>query len=302
MSKILVTGAQGFIGSALVKYYSHKGEDVVGWGRRRSEGAIEGFREVDMSNLSEVEDALQADSPDLILHCAGCANVAESVQFPDRDFRGSVLLLHNLLTAMHKLHMERVRVVFLSSAAVYGNPASLPIAEDAALNPLSPYAMHKILCEDICAFYRAQYGFDIRVARIFSAYGRGLKKQIFWDLYKKWEKTGRLELFGTGAESRDYIHIDDLVRAIEMIAITDSSGTVYNVANGKDVSIREAAECLAECVGTDANQIFFNGKVREGDPLNWRADVRSLEHLGYRQTVQLRDGLMDYVRWIEGKE
>lgn len=299
MKRVVITGAQGFIGRRLVDYFLDKGYIVSGWGREDSGLNEPWFRKVDMENSEKVEKELKTDCPDIIIHCAGSANVGESVLFPERDFTGNVLLTHNLLVAMHRLGLNHVRVVFLSSAAVYGNPSSLPISEEMALNPLSPYAMHKILCEDICRYYIRNYNMNIKIARIFSAYGRGLKKQIFWDMYQKYLKTDKLEMFGTGQESRDYIHIDDLAKAICLIATTDSEHILFNVANGRDISIRHVTECFADCINIDRAVISFNGVVREGDPLNWRADISRLEQLGYCQTIEIREGLLDYVKWLK---
>lgn len=200
--------------------------------------------------------------------------------------------------------MKHTRFVFLSSAAVYGNPESLPINENAPVKPLSPYAVHKAMCEQLCMYFIRNYGTDIKIARIFSAYGAGLRKQIFWDMYTKQLRTGRLDMFGTGDESRDYIHIDDAAQAIYLLAVKDSQEYIFNVANGEEVTIRKAAELFAECAGLGRDKIRFNGIRREGDPLNWRADITKLIELGYKQTVDLKAGLKDYFLWAQaqGKE
>ena len=204
-----------------------------------------------------------------------------------------------MLFAANELEMADTRFVFLSSAGVYGNPAVLPIKEDAQMNPLSPYALHKVMCEEICFFFIRNYSFDIKIARIFSAYGAGLKKQIFWDMHKKIEETGQLNMFGTGNESRDYIHIDDVVQALYLIATCNSDEVVFNVANGQETTIRQATELFAEysCIGKD--KINFNGYIREGDPINWRADISKISALGYKQTTDINCGIQDYCKWIK---
>lgn len=296
MKKVLITGAAGFIGKKLSRHFIEKGYDVIGWDCRISE-EVNSVRYVDMVAESEVTSQLEQDKPDLIIHCAGSADVGKSVQNPSADFVGNVLLTHNLLFAMHKLKMKNVRFVFLSSAGVYGNPSSLPITEDAPLNPMSPYAVHKVMCEDLCRYFVRNYGMDIKVARIFSAYGAGLRKQIFWDMYNKAQRTGRLDMFGTGNESRDYIHIDDVIQSIYLIATEDTDEMIFNVANGEEITIRQATELFASCMGMKADDIGFNGTVREGDPLNWRADISKIQKLGYQKTVQMQQGISDYCSW-----
>ncbi len=298
--KILVTGAGGFIGSNLMKCFAEHNDSVTGWD---IEAANKGGLVVEQVNLDDEEILqlkLQELQPEIIIHCAGCADVGRSVQNPAKDFQGNVTLTHRLLFAIHRLGMDQVRFVFLSSAAVYGNPKSLPITEQAALNPLSPYALHKVMCEDICQYFANNYGMDIRIARIFSAYGKGLCKQIFWDMYNKTLMTGRLELFGTGEESRDYIHIDDVVEALYLIATSvKASEQIYNVANGEEVTIRAVAEFFADCSGLSRNAIKFNNCLREGDPRNWCADISRIKALGYQKKVQMSAGIWNYIEWAK---
>ena len=97
---------------------------------------------------------------------------------------------------------------------------------------MSPYGLHKHMAEELCEYYNRIHGYRIRSIRIFSAYGNGLRKQLLWDIYQKYQNTGRIELFGTGEETRDFIHVSDIVRAIELILAYDGPENVINVANG----------------------------------------------------------------------
>lgn len=299
MKNVLITGANGFIGSTLIKCFSEKGYSAVGWDI--VEGKQYGVRvqSVDLNDEQLVIEKLIEVNPDIIIHCAGSADVGKSVQNPEIDYKGNVTLTHNLLFSLHKLKMENTRFVFLSSAAVYGNPISLPIREEAQLNPLSPYALHKVMCEEICKYMVNNYCMDIKILRIFSAYGKGLKKQIFWDMFQKAERTGNLEMFGTGLESRDYIEIHDVINAIFLVATkAPKDELIYNVANGFETTIREAAETFADCYGILREKISFMGSVREGDPIVWKADITKLKVLGYIPTISFHSGIKGYVDWV----
>lgn len=295
--KVLITGANGFIGRKTGEYFLQKGYEVYGWDRGNAEDSFL-VESVDMLDRQLVEKKLEKEKPDIIIHCAGSADVGKSVQDPWSDYEGNVSITHHLLFAMHKTGLEKARFVFLSSASVYGNPKKLPISENEPLNPLSPYALHKQMCEQICYYFADNYSMNIKVARIFSAYGAGLKKQIFWDMYQKQKTTGRLDMFGTGDESRDYIHVMDVIQALYLLAVTDHNEIVFNVANGEEITIRKATEEFAEAAGVSSGNIFFNGIVREGDPLNWRADISRIRQLGYKKTVDLKEGLEDYIQWV----
>ena len=299
MNKVLITGASGFIGKKSALFFLNEGYDVIGWDVSPSEGEFPIF-EVDMTNKSVVTQTLIKHKPDIIIHCAGSSDVAMSVKYPDNDYVGNVTITHNLLFALHELKMEKVRIVYLSSAGVYGNPVQLPITEDMELNPVSPYAVHKVMCEELCKFMAQNYSMNVKVARIFSAFGKGLRKQIFWDMYNK-SKEGKLSMLGNGSESRDYIHIDDVVKAIFLLATTESEYLFFNVANGEEISIRTVTEKFAQLVGIEQEMITFSGHGREGDPINWRADISRLEGIGYKKSVEFSLGLKDYIEWC-GKQ
>lgn len=298
MNKVLVTGASGFIGRRLALFFLEKQYEVVGWNRIREDNVFP-IESVDMSSIDSIEKELSLVKPDIIIHCAGSADVGKSVKNPEMDFQGNVVLTHNLLFAMHRLGMKDTRFVFLSSAGVYGNPKSLPITEDMEVNPLSPYAVHKVMCEDLCKYFVKNYGMDVKVARIFSAYGAGLRKQIFWDMHNKVLNTGKLEMFGTGNESRDYIHVNDVVKSIFLLATKDSEYNVFNVANGEEITIRSVSECFAKYNHIPKEKIHFNGVVREGDPLNWKADIQRISSIGYQKSVCIEDGIEDYTKWCK---
>lgn len=297
MLKVLVTGSSGFIGNKISEFFCMQGYEILGWDCFCGDNVSVKTETVDMLDYSQVIESLRRSEPDIVIHCAGLADVNKSVRDPNGDYNGNVTITHNLLFAIHELNMTNVRMVFLSSAGVYGNPTELPVREDTVLKPLSPYALHKVMCEDICRYFINNYGMDIKIARIFSAYGAGLRKQIFWDMYSKLKNTGELELFGTGSESRDYIYIDDVAQALFLIATKPSNHIVFNVANGKEITIQKAAETFAECYGFDKSKIVFNGIVREGDPLNWRADISRIASLGYCMSVSTDDGIKRYVNW-----
>lgn len=295
--RIVITGAGGFIGKKLLQNCIAKGYEVLGYDKYSDEANH--IVKADLSSMQDVKSVLRLWKPDIIYHCAGSADAGKSVACPNEDFFGNVWLTHNLLFSLYQLKYADVRVVYLSSAAVYGNPESLPVCENAKLNPLSPYALHKVMCEDICGYFIKNYGMDIRIVRVFSAYGPGLKKQIFWDMYQKVKKTGLLEMMGTGEESRDYIYIDDLVNALMLIGLSDiCEKRILNAANGEEITIKEVAVRFAEYAGVPKNKILFTGMAREGDPFNWCADISSIKKLGYAPAVSLSEGIANYADWV----
>lgn len=297
--KILITGVNGFIGRYLSRECIRYGLDVIGIGREPA-SIVYGIKYHQMDLYTDsIDKLLRQYEPDAVIHCAGVADVNYSISYPDRDFALNVMVSRKILYTIKEC-LPNARFIFLSSAAVYGNPQKLPVTENDRLNPISPYALHKMLVENICQYFVKQFDLDIRILRIFSAYGNGLKKQIFWDMGQKISKLGQLEMFGTGNETRDFIHIADLVNAIFLILNAPRENEViYNVANGNEISIRKAAEIFCEKFGKEAEIIKFNNHAREGNPLNWCADISRLKKLGYVQKVEIEYGIQKYVEWLK---
>ena len=170
------------------------------------------------------------------------------------------------------------------------------MAEDAPIAPLSPYGFHKEIAETILREFHAVYSVRTAVARVFSAYGPGLRRQILWDVCEK-ARAGKVTLFGTGAETRDFVHADDVARGIR--AIVESApmrGEAYNLASGVQTPIRDlAAEVVANIA--PGTPIEFSGVVRPGDPLHWEADISAIRALGFTPQVTLAEGVAGYCDW-----
>lgn len=291
-NKIVITGSLGFIGSSVLNHFIVKDYDVLGLDVISSDAHT---KKIDLLNQEELRKILKEFSPNLIIHCAGSANVNESIKDPKKDYRNNVLVTKNLIDSVLYAKLK-TRIVFMSSAAVYGNQSVLPINEEAPLNPLSPYAEDKIICEDMFKNIKSNE-VDIKIVRAFSVYGPGLKKQIFWDMHKKLQETGKLEMFGTGEESRDYIYISDLVNAIELIATKKSQYSIFNVANGKEIPIKDVVKIFAECNNTD--KYYFNNVHMEGSPNRWEADISRLSKIGFKKTVDIEKGIKKYCDWVK---
>ena len=241
-------------------------------------------------------DLLRAAAPDVCVHCAGRASVGLSMSDPAADFRGNSMLTFEVLDALRQ-HAPQCRFLLLSSAAVYGNPATLPVVEDHPIAPLSPYGYHKRQAELLCEEFSRIYALPTASARIFSAYGPGLRRQVVWDVCEKVLTTGRLPLHGTGGESRDFIHAADIARALFLIAEkAPCDGEIYNLASGRAVTIAALAAILLDALGSKATPAF-NGTTTPGDPLHWRADIAKLAALGFAPAIPLEQGVRGVATW-----
>jgi UDP-glucose 4-epimerase len=251
------------------------------------------------ANLRTLLDS--AGAPDVVYHLAGGSSVGAAIAHPREDFFRTVATTAELLDWL-RLDAPKARLVAVSSAAVYGAGHTGPMAEDARLNPFSPYGHHKRLMEELCRSYAASYGQRAAVARLFSVYGPGLKKQLLWDLCSRLAVgASPLSLGGSGEELRDWADVRDVVRALTMLADAASEEVpVYNVGTGVATSVRQFASLLAQtwAAGERPAQLAFNGASRSGDPFSLVADPSLLAARGFVWQRSLGQGVIDYVDWF----
>lgn len=300
---VLVTGAAGFIGRYVVRYFMEQGWTVIGIDNSLPENAplanLTVYHRLQLPD-SGLKTILQETSPQAVIHCAGRASVGLSVKDPEADFYGNTVLTFELLNALH-LHAPQCRFILLSSAAVYGSPASIPISEDQLTAPISPYGFHKLQCEQICLEFTKLYQVPTAAVRIFSAYGPGLRRQVLWDICQKAIVQRSVQLQGTGHESRDFIHALDIAKALFTIANAAAmEGETYNLAAGREVTISEIAKLVLEALEYEG-KLEFDGKVPIGNPLHWKANISKLQTLGFTPSVALERGVETFTNWCRAE-
>jgi UDP-glucose 4-epimerase len=233
MKTVLITGAHGFLGRYCAAEFASNGYRVIGIGHgawSAAEAAAAGVdlwfeRDVSLTALAELPGC-----PDAIVHAAGSGSVSFSLSRPREDFERSVETTLALLEYA-RLADGAPHLVLLSSAAVYGCAGAEPLAVDVPSHPTSPYGVHKNLAEQLCASYRDHFGVASSVIRFFSVYGPGLKKQLLWEACSRMSAAPSrniLEFFGSGAETRDWLHAVYAARLVRMVAEHHQGGLVVN--------------------------------------------------------------------------
>lgn len=300
---VLIIGVSGFLGGYIAtEFLRHDyrvgGVDASG---RFHPGRQDLFRHDHLSIASDAFHTLLSEfQPNFCINCAGSSSVARSISNPSLDYQANTALVFELLEAI-RLHSPDSRLITLSSAAVYGNPIHLPIKENQNLLPLSPYGFHKLQAELLCQEYSSIHGINTACARIFSAYGRGLRQQVIWDIARKCSVYGTVELMGTGDETRDFLHAKDVAIAIRILAErSEFKGEAYNIASGQEVSIRDLANLFVSAFGGTTPAIF-NGRQDPGKPKNWRADISKLQSLGFSPSLSLEEGVRDVLSWFQSE-
>jgi UDP-glucose 4-epimerase len=300
---LLVTGVAGFIGRYVARLFIEQGWQVIGIDSSSPENApLVGLTEYRSLRLpsGELSELLKKYVPDICIHCAGRAAVALSVQEPLADFYANTVLTMEMLDALRRFSPE-CKFIFLSSAAVYGNPIELPIREDYASAPVSPYGFHKLQSEQLCKEFHDVHGLATASVRIFSAYGAGLRRQVLWDICYKALTEKMVYLQGTGQESRDFIHVLDIAQALMSISqVAPMSGEVYNLATGQEVTIVNLAQMVLGYLDYQG-ELIFGGDVPVGVPLNWRADISNILSLDFTPQVVLANGVNNFITWCRSE-
>ena len=290
----VVTGASGFIGQALTRHLVAAGAPVVAIDQYPCPCAGVTSRVVDVATPG----ALLAHVPDgaTIYHLAASADVAASVRDPRHDLTHTFAALFEVLEAARA---KGCRVVFPSTASVFDLGERLPLGERAFPRPTSPYGAAKLAGEAYCYAYHRSYGVDVRVARLFSVYGVGMRRFAIHDLIRKIQRNpDALEVLGDGMQVRDYLYVDDAVRGLVTLATHGRAGEDYNVASGEPVRLLDLAKTIAMLMGFPAIRITPTGKTFPGDTPRWFADVSKMQALGFAPEVPLEEGLRRTISWI----
>ncbi len=295
----VVTGAYGFVGRHVARALARSGYIVTGIGHGKWQADdFRGWGLADWHDADVCTDtlAMYAGSPDLLIHCAGSGSVAYSLAHPRQDFERSALTTLAVLDFARNL-APRTRLVLASSAGVYGAAKELPISVDSSLCPVSPYGLHKKIAEELFCSYGRHFDIRVAVVRLFSIYGPGLRKQLLWDACSKLARS-EIEFDGTGAETRDWIHVEDaadlLIRAGECAS---SSGLVVNGGTGVSTSTASIVTSLARLLSPNLMPTF-SGRMRAGDPQHYMADIETAKGLGWEPRQALCEGLAAYVEWF----
>jgi len=295
---ILVIGSEGFIGSNAVRYFIKKGDTV-----HCADIVLKEEKNYIVINpeFPDFARLFYNQKYDVCINASGAANVQFSFSHAAMDFTLNVSNVFHMLEAIRQFN-PTCKFINFSSASVYGNPQALPVSENAFIDPLSPYACHKFLSEKVCSEFYSYFKIPTISLRVFSTFGPGLKKQLFWDLYTKTKEASKIKLSGTGKESRDFIYITDLINAIDLIIHNVRfSGSVINVANGDEIFINEAARIFYKNFNRNL-KYKFSCISKIGYPANWKADISILKSIGYKQDVSFEQGILKYIEWLRELE
>lgn len=301
--KVLVTGGAGFIGSHLVERLLDEGYEVNVLDNLSS-GDIENldncidrsdfrFIEGDLRDKEEVREAVKG--VDAVFHEAAITSVPFSVENPELTEEVNVQGTVNLLEECEEQGIEKF--IFASTCAVYGDPDSLPLDEEVSPDPTSPYAESKLSAEEKIL---DRIGLNPVVFRYFNVYGPrqggGSYAGVIPKFLNRLEEGKSPIIFGDGEQTRDFIFVEDVVRAnIEALETEGVKGEIFNLGSGESISINELCDTLLEVTGNEDMEPDFESS-REGDIKHSRSDISKIEEkLGFEPEFSLKEGFSKFV-------
>lgn len=298
----LVTGAAGFIGSHLVRCLLGAGHRVTG---------IDSFTDyydpkIKWNNIADLlqhpqfdlieDDLIEAleslpQAVNWVFHQAAQAGVRASW---GKEFE--IYTRQNILATQRLLEWARMnkpeRFVYASSSSVYGDVEKLPMHEDDALKPLSPYGVSKLAAENLCTLYYKNFAVPTVSLRYFTVYGPGQRPDMAFSRFIRAILTeGELVIYGSGDQTRDFTYVNDIVSAnLAAASRPQAVGRVYNLGGGSRISVNEVLSILADLTGRPVKVKY--GDVQEGDPLHTFADTtRAKDELGFCPQIEIEEGL-----------
>jgi UDP-glucose 4-epimerase len=301
MKKILITGAKGFLGQNVARYFKSQGYETFGIGH--GDLLVDECMTIGLDYWYKSDISVDAIKDikidfDLIVHCGGSGSVGFSVEHPYQDFKKTVDGTLEVLEYM-RLYNPNAYLIYPSSPAVQGECPDVPIKEEYIGKPASPYGYHKKIAEDLCQSYSEKYSLNIAIIRLFSVYGEGLKKQLLWDACIKIKNAKDEVLFwGTGDETRDFIHVDDAVSMMDNLYKLNDRFIIINGGIGKKHTIFEVVNMIKKYLNVETN-LIFNNEVNVGNPQYYWADMYKLKELQLKSNIDFEDGLELFVNWFQ---
>lgn len=294
----MISGVAGFIGHNLVRGLSEKGYDVIGIDIEADKINTDfledlkrdfSFVKADCRQFDQIDHLIEMT--DICYHLAAQTSVPYSIKYPFDNFQHNVIGSDNVMNSCMK---HGVKMIFTSSFAVYGNPATTPIPETTELNPISPYGMSKMITERMITYYQKNYKLDATILRLSNIYGFMDYKSVIYHFLSKSLDNDTITVNGTGNTTRDFLFVNDVVDAL--LESAKMPNGIFNIGTGEATSLNQLLAILKE-IGSTSTIQFNNGL--KGDVKDSCADMtHTFKATKWRPRYSVEDGMRIFSSWL----
>ena len=303
--RILVIGGAGFIASHIVDRLVKLNHEIsivdnLSTGKVANLNQNARFYKCDITNLDAIKLVFQVGQPEVVIHHAAQIDIQTSLNKPAFDAENNIIGTINILECCKEFKVRKI--IYPSSAAVYGNPEYLPVDENHSIEPISFYGISKHTPEHYIKAYQKLYGINYTIFRYANVYGirqepkgEGGVVSIFVDKLLKDEPPF---IFGNGQQTRDFIYVKDIAQA-NILALHKGDNEIINISSNKATTVNELFTLMRDVAGSDVEAVYKD--VRKGDIDNSYLDNgEAKEKLGWKVTFKLEDGIRETIQYYKG--
>jgi len=299
--RILVTGGSGFIGQHIAEMFASEEHDVIVIDKRKNTwpflyNNILLVKE-DIRNYDQIKNYFE--DVDYIFHEAALVSVPDSMKKPNLTIDNNINGTVNILKAAVEKNVKKI--IFASSCAIYGMNDKIPLNENEKAYPLSPYAISKLSAEYFLKMYNEEFGIKTTSLRYFNVYGPRQEYSSQYSAVISIFVNNALQdkdliVYGDGSQTRDFVYIDDVVKANKMV-MNQEDGKIFNVGFGEKASISELAKEIIELTNSDSKIIYK--QARYGEVKHSLADITKISQIGFKPEFNLKEGLEKLIAFFK---
>jgi UDP-glucose 4-epimerase len=277
--RLLITGNRGFIGTYLIEELNRKGIEIIG------------FDKLNGNDITDWDQVKKINDIDVIIHLAAINNIPFSYENPRKTYEINV---YGTLNVLELCRLHEAKIILPSTSYIYGSPKYLPIDEKHHLNPLSPYARSKFICEKLCRGYHENYGIKCVINRLFNVYGTGMSQETL--IYQVINQIidGKKIVVRNFLPRRDYVYVKDVIDAFLKSADFEKNDfEIFNIGNGKSYSVKEIIDILIEISAKNIDADSSKKGENEGITDSVANINKAESELGWEPKINLKQGLKE---------
>jgi len=309
--KIMITGGLGFVGSHLAEEFSKNGHKITVITRslnKKSNIQIQNkikIEKIDVTNLKQLNNSIDKNKPDLIIHLAGETSHSKSFENPIDNINSNSKSTLFILEKIRKMK-KKCAFVLGSTFIVVGRPNKLPVTEDTSCNPTTLYGANRLTSEFYCKIYHNVYGINTKIFRITNSFGPReqiipKKNAVNFLIYQAF-KGEKITIFNDGEFFRDLIYISDVVSAIKIIMKKGKSGELYWISSNKKIWFKNLGKILGKITNSKVKFVPTPKYTKKVDVGNFIVDNTKLRSLGWEQKIQLEEGIKNTIKFFKDQK